>query len=330
MNRLPNSLRPGVFVYGQMVSAAAHRRSGVAAVAQAAQELENIPETATKIERLEDALVFGETSALYQMVEALLAAGASPVYALAAGTDYAAAFEKLDGLEELSIVVCDGGAQTLPAALERAAQLGQERVAVIAAALEQAPALAAQLCCERVAVACDGGSHTVRTAAAFAAAIAACGAQQSLNGLALPLDASSFDGTLTTAQVEMLLAAGVTPFVRYGSAVECVRALTSRAPKNRTWASVSSVLAVDEVLHTIRGVIKSRLKGRRNNLATRESIASQITVELERLRIAGVIESFQPPIVQIHPKDPAIAEAVLQIQVAPELNQIVISAELLI
>ena len=74
----------------------------------------------------------------------------------------------------------------------------------------------------------------------------------------------------------------------------------------------------------------ARLRGLKNNAVTRESIASQITVELEAKRALGVIDSYEPPRVTAHPCDASVCVATLSMRVAPEISQIVVAAEIVV
>ena len=73
-----------------------------------------------------------------------------------------------------------------------------------------------------------------------------------------------------------------------------------------------------------------RLGSLKNSAATRESIATQVLVELEAQRQLGRIDRYEPPVVAAHPQDPAVCVATLRFQVAPELGQILLAAEILV
>ncbi len=330
MIQIPNTMRPGVFISSSVRAAASG--NAVRTVAAVGQAGADAPQGCTVVHTREDAAALGENSALQQMVFALLDAGCAPVRAVPAGEDYAEAFDAIAGIEEVRVVVSDGGGEAFAAHLAECRTAGRERFGVLAVSEpEDAAAIARQLNCERLAVACDGGSCTLRTAAAFAALIAREGAAGCYNGAELPFS-GTFDGSLSDGQVGMLLTAGVTPFEQVGGVVECIRAVTSHTLTDglpdRTFSAVSTVLAVDEVVSGLRYAVRARLRGMKNSSATRESIASQLTVELEARRLEGVIDSFLPPVVAAHPKDPSVCVATLSFSIAPEISQIVISAEI--
>lgn len=333
MINLPDSMRPGIYTSTDVRSGAAAMDTcaAIAAVGQAKEGYE--PAGAVVVVRAyADAAVFGEESALYAMARALLAGGVSRVLAVAAGADYEAAFAALERQSDLFAVVSDGEGRALARHIDVCCASGRERVGIVAVSdADSAVEAAEEIENMRVMVACDGGTRTAAVAAAFAAAAANAGAG-SLNGLPLRLE-EPFDGVLTAAQVETLLHAGVAPFEQSGVGAACVRAVTTGRAGGAAegpHASLSTALAVDAVVKAVRGAVGTRLRGLKNNTVTRESIASQITVELEAKRALGVIDSYEPPRVTAHPCDASVCVATISIRVAPEISQIVVAAEIVV
>ncbi|WP_160209436.1 hypothetical protein [Anaerotruncus colihominis] len=334
MINLPDSMRPGVYTSTDVRSGAASvdKRTAVAAVGQAKADYEPVG-TIVEVHAYADAAVFGEESALCAMARALLAGGVSRVLAVAAGTDYETAFAALEGESGLFAVVSDGGGAALAHHINACCAMGRERVGIVAVSeVEAAAEAAGAINHTRVMVACDAGTRTAEVAAAFAAAAANAAGTNSLNGLPLRLE-KPFDGTLTAVQIETLLRAGVAPFERRGEGAACVRAVTTGRTGDAVegpHAALSTALAVDAVVSAVRGAVGTRLRGLKNNAVTRESIASQITVELEAKRALGVIDSYEPPRVTAHPCDASVCVATLSMRVAPEISQIVVAAEIVV
>ncbi|MCI8493186.1 hypothetical protein [Anaerotruncus sp.] len=334
MINLPDSMRPGVYTSTDVRSGAASvdKRTAVAAVGPAKADYEPVG-TIVEVHAYADAAVFGEESALCAMARALLAGGVSRVLAVAAGTDYETAFAALEGESGLFAVVSDGGGAALAHHINACCAMGRERVGIVAVSEAEAAAEAAgAINHTRVMVACDAGTRTAEVAAAFAAAAANAAGTNSLNGLPLRLE-KPFDGTLTAVQIETLLRAGVAPFERRGEGAACVRAVTTGRTGDAVegpHAALSTALAVDAVVSAVRGAVGTRLRGLKNNAVTRESIASQITVELEAKRALGVIDSYEPPRVTAHPCDASVCVATLSMRVAPEISQIVVAAEIVV
>lgn len=329
MVKLPDSLRPGVFVHTCVVRAGA-QGGGLRRAALAGQAAPGAPAGPVLVRGAEDLAPFGEGTALYEMGLAALAAGGAPLWVAAAGQDYAAALSALAAQEGVGVLVSDGGGQALRQLLEEGAAAGREQVGILAGGdPQEAAQLAGELASARVAVACDGGQATHATAAAFGAQVAARGADGGLNGLWVDCPPPS-QGGLTPAQSAGLLAAGVCPFEPAGEGLCCVRAVTTRTGEGRAWADLAAVLAVDEVVRGVRAGVAGRLAGQKHTAATRESIASQILVELEAQRQLGRIDRYEPPVVAAHPQDPAVCVATLRFQVAPELGQILLAAEILV
>ena len=131
---------------------------------------------------------------------------------------------------------------------------------------------------------------------------------------------------------ETLLGAGVTPLETQPGGVEIIRAVTTRTKTggktDLSFLPVNTILIIDHVMETVRGALKSRLTGMKNTTQTRESIASQVTVELGQLLDGEIIESYEPPRVYVHPDDPAVLVVELAFAVAHAANQILISASI--
>lgn len=330
MANYPTSLRPGVYTQTDIYSAgAAPSCRGGAVVAQG-----GAGDTPGAVVTLCDAQAdeLADGTMLHTLALALWNAGVRPVYAVAAGEDYAAAYAACRTLP-VAAVLADGGAQALAEHIDSCCDAGRERIGVVGISdPEQARETAQALNCAGVLIACDGGTKAHLAAAGLAAAALNDGAQ-SFSGAEISF-AGSFDGTLTDEQVELLLAAGVTPVEQADGRVLCVRARTTKTRTNGaldgTFSDLSTVLAVHDVLRSVRGAVERRLHGLRNNPVTRASIASQITVELQAKRTLGVIDSFEPPQVQTHPQDAGICVAVIAVRVAPEVQQIVLRAQFLV
>ena len=331
MTQLPKTLRPGVFFsVGTAPACCGTAREGAAVVAQAES---GEPGKAVRLETAADARQFGGDSALCRMASILLESGVSPVWAVSAGTDYEAAYAACEALENVLAVTGDGGAQALCAHVERCREHGKERVGILPAfSVETACAMAKTANSPHLVVVCDGGTRTEETTAAFAAVAVAAPAGENLNGTVLPL--TEFDGMLSDSQIEALLGSGVTPVERVDAKASVVRAVTSCTSalgrQTRAFSSLSAALAADDVVRTIRQAVRLRLKGMKNTAVTRESIASQIVVELENKLAQGVIDSYQPPVVKPHPDDPSVCVVTLRFRAAPEISQIVISAQILL
>lgn len=331
MIQLPKTLRPGVFTCTNTVpSCLGSCGGGVVVVAQGDAVQAGDAVLLSSIEQAEE---FGNETSLCRMAERLLYAGVSPVWAVAAGDDYARAFAQCEALDDVAAVVSDGGVDELCRHVNECCEHGRERIGVVPAKnVQDACAAAKTANCPHVVVVCDGAGKTEETAAAFTAAAVAMPAGKNLNGVELALD--KFVGVLSDAEVETLLKAGVTPVECRNNRALIVRAVTSCTSalgrETRAYSSLSVVMAADDVVRTIRQAVRLRLKGMKNTPVTRESIASQIVVELENKKAQGVIDRYLPPIVRAHAQDAAACVVTLQFQTAAEMSQIVISAQILL
>lgn len=134
------------------------------------------------------------------------------------------------------------------------------------------------------------------------------------------------------AQVETLLAAGVTPLCQAGSAVEAVRVLTTSTTvggsPNRSFSPINSVLIVDFVMKALRQSLGSLLRGAKNSQTTLSAVASQLTVLLGDFLDRGIITGFEAPRVSIQPDAPEVCVAQVAFTAAYLINQIQIRAQI--
>jgi len=132
------------------------------------------------------------------------------------------------------------------------------------------------------------------------------------------------------AQLDQLIAGGVTVFEMTGGRCEMVRAVTTRTISDgvpdRTFLDVNTILVVDNVLIAVRGALKARLRGQKNNAATRTAIATQAAVELEAKKAAAIIDDYDQPRVYAAAGNPTACLCEIGFTVVSGLNQIHISA----
>lgn len=323
-----HSLRPGVYTRLEYLKSPDRPTSRGIAVAALAGS--GMPADVKPVYTLQDIAVYGSGSALYQMAKVLLDAGVSPVWTIPANSGYEQALAAAASVPGISITLADADPEALLHHVEYCRQYGSDRIGVIGIAGIQDALDAAKKANSPYLVICvDGSSDPDLAAAAFAACIATHVPTQGFSGMELPLE-NLPQGALTAEQVETLIAGGVTAFEQLGSKVQCIRAVTSQTlfegQPDRSFSSLSTVLAADEVMNAVRQTAKARMKGMRNNEAARSALASQLMVTLEEKRISGLIDSYQPPLVQLDPDDPEACTAIITFRTAPEVSQIVLSA----
>ncbi len=134
------------------------------------------------------------------------------------------------------------------------------------------------------------------------------------------------------AQVETLLAAGVTPLCQAGNRVEAVRVLTTCTSiggnPDRSFSPINSVLIIDFVMKALRRSLAGLLRGAKNTQTTLSAVASQLTVLLGDFLDRGIITGFEAPRVTIQPDAPEVCVARVAFTAAYLINQIQIKAEI--
>lgn len=343
---LPSTLRPGIFTQVTVTPLYATPRGrlwcGVVGVGASQKgellRLENYRQAAAALTGAGDAALLGLLAALF----AQGVAGACCIPVGGAKEEYLAAFAKLEEQEEIGAVVTDSGEEAvlrgLKESVERSALVQRERLALAGVGEpEGALTLAKALDSERFLLCCGSGEMGELTGPALLAAGLA-GVILGADDPAVNLGGAPLGGltgllrAMTASEVETLLLGGVIPFEKVAGQVECIRGVTTRTTTggvgDTTYRSVNTILIIDHLMATVRGALRSRLRGSRNNPQTRESIGSQVTVELEKAMTEGLLESYSTPRVYPHSEDAGVCVVELAFTVAQVINQIVVVAQI--
>lgn len=257
---------------------------------------------------------------------------------------YTAALEGLAAAGELDLVVVENATQQVleaAGAFAKTQSENQRELIVFGGALGNHTAtatLAKAVNNPRVvlsygtAVPAGGG-----TGSPFFGALALCAAvavledpSVSLTGWALP-GIGSVTGA-SYAQVENLLAAGVTPLCQSGTGAEAVRILTTcttvGGSPDRSLTPVNSILIIDYVMKALRRSLAAFLRGAKNSAQTLSAVASQLTVLLGDFSDRGIITGYGAPKVFCRPDDPEVCIAQVSFTAAYLINQIHIQAQI--
>lgn len=269
---------------------------------------------------------------------------ACPVADGADAAAYTAALEALGEAGEVALIAIeDSAADTLTAAAVFAEARSQaQRETLVFAGCAGNVTTAAQLAKgvdhPRV-VLCHGAAvpSGESQGAAFWGAVALAAAVAVLEDPGISLTGAELPGLTkvtgaTYAQVEGLLAAGVTPLYPSGAGVEAVRVLTTSTTQdgspNRSFSPINSVLIIDYVMKALRRSLAALLKGARSSRQTLSAVASQITVLLGEFADRGIITGYQAPRVYCLADAPEVCVAEVAFTAAYLINQIHIRAQI--
>ncbi|MBC8570535.1 hypothetical protein [Zongyangia hominis] len=260
----------------------------------------------------------------------------------AGAADYKKAVDNLCDHKAPRVVVCYGADEGVMSYLsERIASdsLAQkEKIGLCACdGPDAALALAGKLNSERMMV-CAGkckagdGSDSFFTACAMAGLLAATeDPSANLNGSAL-VGVDALETEFSEGDIQRMLTGGVTPFETVSGAVECIKPVSTRTTtdgvSDRTWHSIGAVMTIDHCMRRLRDMLKIRLKGAKNNLATRESIRSQVALELSNLCQGGIIDDFGPPLIYKSDSDPGVCVVELSFRVSGAMDMIHVAAHI--
>ena len=288
-----------------------------------------------------------------QLTRLLLQNGAAQVMVFPVTGDalsnYQTAFERMQSVQDLAVVMCDSTQldvqQALRDSVHAASQVQCERIAVmggtanntVAELVERAKnlnservVLTAPGCVDSDGAAMDG----VQVAAAVAGAIAGetdpavplGGAQ--LNGL------SGLNQQMNEEELDALIRGGVTAVESVGGIVSVVRGVTTRTTTNgaadSTWRDLCAILVVDDVIPTIRNALKSRFRRAKNTAQSRGAIRSQVVLELENKLTREIIAGYEQVRVRADEEDPTRCLVDFSFTVTHGINQIWLSAHIAI
>ena len=296
----------------------------------------------------------GEGGGLTELIRLILRGGAArvaamPIVKASPGVnDYKAAFAALNDVEDLPILVCDSAdlsvQQALRDAVRDASEARRERVAVVGLNADEPTLLTARakaLQSERVMLVAprvlnDGGE--VLSGCYLAAAVAGVMARNT--DPALPLGGAVVPGLgglnvrYSDNDIDLLVTNGVTPLEELAGEVSVLRAVTTRtetggAP-DTTWRELSTILIADNVISGLRRALRARFTRAKNTAQVRGAIRSQVVMELEAKKMAEIITGYQNVTAVQSADNPTVCEVAFEFGVAHALNQIFITAHILV
>jgi len=296
----------------------------------------------------------GEGTGLTELIRLTLGGGAARVVAMpitGAPSDlsgYKAAFDTLNDMDDLPILVCDSTdlsvQQALRDAVRDASEARRERVAVVGLDADEPNQLATRakaLQSERVVLvgprALNGGG-AVLSGCYLAAAVA--GVMARSTDPALPLGGAVVPGLgglnvrYSDNDIDLLITSGVTPLEELAGEVSVLRAVTTRtetggAPDS-TWRELSTILIADNVIVSLRSALRARFARAKNTAQVRGAIRSQVVMELEAKKTAEIISGYQNVAAVQSADNPTVCEVSFEFAVAHTLNQIFLTAHILV
>jgi len=317
---------------------------GLVAVSTAAQA--NIAVTVTSYE--EAMTTFGEGDAAELVRLALKnGAGAVVVVPTADATGYESALTVLEGLDGISLAICDSTEltvqQMLRSSVVTASNVRRERLAVVGGERDETVAAliarAGELSCERVVLVGPGGvdSSGLGERGIFAAA-AVAGTIAGDKDPAIPLGGAELSGLYGLAarysdnEIDLLVQGGVTPLEEMSGTVSVVRGVTTRTKtdgaEDRTWRELTTIRVVDDVIPQLRTALRSKFRRAKNTAQSRSAIRSQVILELENKLGKEIITAYDNVTVAADTENPTICLVDLAFTVAHGLSQIWIAAHI--
>lgn len=293
----------------------------------------------------------GEENNATLLCRLLLQNGAAQVVVIPATggdkADYQAAFQAMERMEDIALVVCDSTDVTVQQALrdsvQAASQVQRERIAVVAGGKDEdvsaLVARAAALNHERVVLVAPGCVDTAgETLSAVQLAAAVAGVIAGQSDPALPLGGAQVAGLHGLAcryedsELDVLIRGGVTVAESVGGEVSVVRGVTTRTTSNGaldgTWHDLTAILVVDDVIPALRGMLKSRFRRAKNTAQSRGAIRSQVVLELENKLAREIITGYEGVSVRADSEEPTRCLVEFAFTVTHGINQIWLNASI--
>ena len=291
---------------------------------------------------------FGQGT-MAELVRLALKNGAGSVAAvpIASGEGYGDGFAALEGLEDVTAVICDstdGDVQkAMKESVETASANRRERIAVAAGGAEETVdeliARAKALNHERVVLVAPGGvDQSGENTDGLGVAAAVAGAIAGESDPAVPLGGAvltglyGLSGRYNDGEMDRLILGGVTPVESLAGTMVVVRGVTTRTTTGEaadaTWRDLTTIRIVDDVIPALRASLRARFVRSKNTAQVRAAIRSQVMVELENKRAQEIIDSFGEVSVKASEDDPTVCLVEFSFAVAHGLNRIYLSAHI--
>ena len=275
----------------------------------------------------EAAEIYGSASDETKMCTIMFKNGATVIKA-SDDTTYAKAAERLLSEPDVKAIVCaDGTASALAGIKTTLAEAGEEgkyRVcfADVSGTSEQITTVASGVNHEQFCLA----------AGAFGAAAALAALCVSQKDPAIPFSGAQLfevecEENFTNAQLELLIGAGVTPVRNVGGVCEIVRAVTTKTD-NTVWRELNTILIVCDVIPTIKNVLKAMFTRAKNTSATRGAVRTQVMIELDKKKDAGIIDDYADVTVVQNAQDPTVCDVGFEFAAASGMQQMMLRAHI--
>lgn len=292
-----------------------------------------------------------EEGEMTELVRLLFLNGAAAVFGIPVSDaeQYAQALATAEELENIGMLVCDSTDLTVQQAVrdsvERSGEARRERIAVLGGGsgetVEELCVRAQGLNSARVVLAAPGALDAdgnaaggVRCAAAVAGAIAGEGDPAVPLGGAVLSGLSGLENSYADSEIDALVRGGVTALESVNGEISVVRGITTKTKsgeaEDTSWRELTTILIVDDVIPGIRKALRSRFQRTKNTAQSRNAIRSQVILELENRVNREIITGYKDVAVSAMEEDPTVCLVEFSFQVAHGLNQIWISAHVMI
>lgn len=333
-----SSKRPGVYPNYDNSGIIYGNDSAVGIVAKSYAQTGKVYE----ISSIEDILSeFGNQGIMYDMCRLALINGTSKIFAVSVGEDdnpdYETAFSLLSNNSYVKVVVCDSNDLSVHTLLKNSVLSSSnnefERIGIVSCSNSDTPSeWAGNFDSERIVLIAQNSiddEGNVQNSSLLSAALA--GVICSEINPAAPISGKPIRGiyalstNISEDDINSFINVGITPIEVYDYSASIICAVTSKkydSGDDKVFSSLNSIIIFDDVISSVRKLLRKQFIGTLNNSKNCVSISTQVTIELEKKLLMGIIGAYEPPVVTISSSDNSTCLVDLSFSMSRGLNQI--------
>lgn len=293
---------------------------------------------------------FGSDSLVTNLCKTVLQNGASQIILVSAGntgSGYESALSAIESQDDIGVVICDSELLSVHTLLMNSvvesSQNLKERIGIVVCSSSESNkgTWSSSFNNERVILVAqnsiDDSGNTLSgciLAAALAGVISKMESPaSSLNGVSLK-GITKLASDLSEEDIDNYISLGITPFEVIVNKVKIIRAVTSKTKTNgvldESFKEINVILVIDEIIKEIRALLKSNFVGAKNTSDTREAMSSQTALKLQEFLNKKIISDYALPDMSLQEGNTNICSVKLDFSVGKTLNQVHITADILI
>ncbi|MDQ5983843.1 MAG: hypothetical protein RUMPE_00872 [Eubacteriales bacterium SKADARSKE-1] len=293
---------------------------------------------------------FGSDSLVTNLCKTVLQNGDSQVVLVSAGntgSGYESAFSVIESQDDIGVVICDSELLSVHTLLMNSVVVSsqnlKEQIGIAACSSSESnkEIWASSFNNERmILVAQNSIDDSGSTLSGCILAAALAGVISKMKSPANPLNGVPLKGITKLASdlneddIDNYISLGITPFEVVADKVKIIRAVTSKTKTNgvldESFKEINVILIIDEIVKEIRTLLKSNFVGAKTTSNTRKAMSSQTALKLQEFLNKKIITDYALPELSLQEGNTNVCSVNLDFSVGKVLNQVHITADILI